>query len=248
MKTKILVSVVVLASIVLFEVFRPRAVLTPPVNSATVTSAATSIVAKADVSANIAKAAASRLVAGNQQIPLLSPTNPAFSPEIKGLSMGYALVLSYYGKTHSLSGQDVDKIATAMAVARMSQMLYEAEIATVTSADAKHVSIAIPVYADDAASLKDYLNNEVAQVTGSQGTDDQLTGIMDGCLQHFGSYPQTLDFSKSDTTSSKGEPVYVIKQVMDMSASNHGITAGTSLLTKSMLTDYAVFSDWLPKT
>jgi hypothetical protein len=74
-----------------------------------------------------------------------------------------------------------------------------------------------------------------------------VANIIDGNLKHIGGYPQPHDFSKSDTTSSNGEPVYIINQAMDMTASNLGRTWGTSYLTKSMLSDYAVFSDRLPK-
>jgi hypothetical protein len=167
-KTKILVSVAALASVVLFEVFRPRPVFTPAISSGAITPAATSIVAKADVPANVSAAAATKPV---QIAPASLPVNPKVAADMRlAAEEARHPMERIIGKNNpfGVTEAQAGKIMAAMRRFEAGRKVLEAKLAYVEVNDPNEKIIVIPAYAAEAKPLIDAFVDSVASATNDE--------------------------------------------------------------------------------
>ncbi len=203
----------------------------------------TSVPALAQESMEAAPSMQFHQIAG--QIALIDPQHSPFRHELNDLARSYyGLLLTYKGK-YFMTADQQKAAAKAMAIARLSQMLYEAEIATISADNPAKVVISIPAYASDAASLRDFLKDALAESVGQQLASSMMSDLINRNFDFFGEHPQALELTPSNETL-HGQPVYSIKHTTT-GVLGAGQMVSYSLLPKSRLGSYVAFAPYLPR-
>lgn len=236
MKTKVIIAALILAVFAGFMLYHSS----PKIQRALTPSAST-VRGQAAV-----QSTATATSPAQHGIALISANDPVFAKEFAQLSRGYAAFdLKELAKDFNLTPESKQALARAMATARLSQMIYEAEIAHIDASDQNHVVLSIPVYSSEGVVLRSFLQNEIAKATNAQAAQafvDDLAKSFDS----FGDHPQTMELTPL-TKSRNGKPVssVAIKHVTTGIAGLYTLTSG-SLLDRNNMHEYTPFETLVP--
>lgn len=172
-------------------------------------------------------------------IPIVDRTNPAYATMIRALDGFFLAIIQSDLRQRSLTPAGIEGVARLLSTVRLSQMMHEATLATVTKSTAQSVTISIPAYEAEGQSLQRYLADHLEPGSVSPALNWELTKLFD----HFGKYHQELEVRPDGEF--QGETVYQIDHATDIWPVG-GLKTG-STLTTSLLGGYGVFQPLFPK-
>lgn len=143
------------------------------------------------------------------KIPLLGANDQLFHHELMALNREFTGFLGLYQRKSgvTLTAKQQDNIARALAMARLSQMLYEAEIAKVDDSNPAVVKVSIPAY--DGDSLRDFLVNKITEDTNDPALARSIADDMGRNFDHYGTYSQNLEMTQRPDAIN-GHPVTAV--------------------------------------
>ena len=145
------------------------------------------------------------------KIDVISFSDDTYHKELMQLHGMFAGFLKLYEHKTGVTLNDRQRfqIARALAVARLSQMLYEAEIAKVDDSNPNLVKISIPAYGDQGNGLHDFLVDKITKNTGDPKLAAALADDMGRNLDHYGAYSQNIEMTQKPE-SINGRPVTAV--------------------------------------
>jgi hypothetical protein len=154
---------------------------------------------------------------------------------VRALDGGYNALFQQSIPYESRNFAELEAAIRLLTTVRLSQMMYEATLATVIKSSAHSVTIAIPAYEAEGRSLQRYLEDNLHLSYKIPDLNRDLTND----FNHFGRYKQKIEVSPDG--QSRDETLYRIDYTND-----NGL--GTqSNLPSSLLGAYGVFEPLFPK-
>jgi hypothetical protein len=180
------------------------------------------------------------------KIDLLMFNDPLFHKELMQLRQRYTGSLGLYERKTgvSLSAKQQSNIARALAEARLSQMLYEAEIAQVDDSNPNLVKISVPAYADEGAGLRDFLIDKITKYTGDPALAQALADDMGRNLDRYGAYSQKMELTQMPEAID-GVPVTAVTIATQTMAAPGIPTSSLGSFPRGQMQDYTPFEAFL---
>lgn len=251
MKTKktIIVFAVLLVAFLAYRHFTQLSVRASTAHAAFVQNSLKSVSYQASVEANKPQAVG--------KIDVISFNDATFHNELMRLHRQYLGYLDAYQRFHPdeaatlshLTAKQRYNIARAMAVARLSQTLYEAEIANVDDSDPAVLKVSVPSYASEGNGIRDFLIDKITKSSQDPALAKAMTDRLAGNFSRYGEFSQNVEMTQKVIAGDNGQPLTHVTLV-DKSAVR--ITSGmvvpmtvVSSFLKDQMYEYTPFAAFL---